>query len=373
MDVNDDILGPVLERVDSHVSLILAAAVCRRWRRAIADAAFLRRFRSLRAPPVAGYYHDDGGRRRSRVGPVFYPSSPSVPDARHFSLDFLPGGASSWIVRDSRGSLLVLCHASRPAGFPYKFPEIVVCEPLTQRYKRIPPPTDFNDDSCCWKSFLIDGEVDEVGGHISMSNFRVLCIFETHADADMYTVGSSWSKKNIRHIVPSFVNWCFMGYGGGCWYFVKGTTLIALDGNTGDFSSSEFPPLLDDWDPHAWDIDLSVTDGRDGKLRILAVFNGTMKMFVRLEGGEWALEKVVLLSEATCGLPGYKPSFFSESQYVLRVGEGYAILSQYIKEPLIFSINLETMEAAPATESMTQMVYVCKLPWPPTLHACLDR
>ncbi|CAN6361552.1 unnamed protein product [Urochloa humidicola] len=185
---SDDALGLVLERVDSHVSLIRAAAVCRRWRRAIADAGFLRRYRSLHAPAIAGYYRDGSGGLLPRVGAVFAPSSPSVVDARHFSLDFLPGGASSWIVRDSRGSLLVLCHASRPAGFPYTFPEIVVCEPLTQRYKRIPPPTDFNDDSCCWKSFLIDGEADEVGGRISMSNFRVLCIFETHAYADMYSL-----------------------------------------------------------------------------------------------------------------------------------------------------------------------------------------
>ncbi|CAO1939551.1 unnamed protein product, partial [Urochloa humidicola] len=55
MDVmHDDALGLVLERVDSHVSLIRAAAVCRRWRRAITDAAFLRRYRSLHAPAVAG-------------------------------------------------------------------------------------------------------------------------------------------------------------------------------------------------------------------------------------------------------------------------------------------------------------------------------
>ncbi|CAO1939543.1 unnamed protein product [Urochloa humidicola] len=44
---SDDALDLVLERVDSHVSLIRAAAVCRRWRRAIADAGFLRQYRSL--------------------------------------------------------------------------------------------------------------------------------------------------------------------------------------------------------------------------------------------------------------------------------------------------------------------------------------
>ncbi|CAN6361557.1 unnamed protein product [Urochloa humidicola] len=62
----DDVLRLVLERVDSHVSLIRAAAVCKRWRRAIADAAFLRRYRSLHAPAVAGGYRNCVGGLHSR-------------------------------------------------------------------------------------------------------------------------------------------------------------------------------------------------------------------------------------------------------------------------------------------------------------------
>ncbi|CAN6338734.1 unnamed protein product [Urochloa humidicola] len=191
-----------------------------------------------------------------------------------------------------------------------------------------------------------------------------------------YTVGSStsWSKKKIDHIVPSFRLLYLMGQGGGCWYFVQAGALIVLDGSTGDFASSELPPLVKDWDSHAFDHNFFITNGQDGKLRIFTVFDGTMKEFARLKGGEWALEKRVLLSEETRGLPGYRPSFFSHPQYVFRVGVGYVILSAYTEneDPWIFSINLETMEAAPAAESMTFMVYGCELPWPPTLHACLD-
>ncbi|CAN6338733.1 unnamed protein product [Urochloa humidicola] len=72
MDVMDDnALGLVLERMHSHVSLIRAAAVCRRWRRAIADAAFLRRYRSLHAPIVAGEFHNTWSLNE---GPVLVPS-----------------------------------------------------------------------------------------------------------------------------------------------------------------------------------------------------------------------------------------------------------------------------------------------------------
>ncbi|TVU49457.1 hypothetical protein EJB05_00770, partial [Eragrostis curvula] len=78
-DLDEDVVGLVLERIGSQVSLIRAASTCKRWRRIIADAAFLRRFRSLHAPTVAGTYHNDtvDGERESK-GPVFIPS-PSLP------------------------------------------------------------------------------------------------------------------------------------------------------------------------------------------------------------------------------------------------------------------------------------------------------
>ncbi|CAL4898312.1 unnamed protein product [Urochloa decumbens] len=370
---SDDVLRLVVERVDSQVSLIRAAAVCRRWRRAIADAVFLRRYRSLHAPAIAGYYRNVKD-RYPRVSPVFAPSPPPVVDARRFSLDFLPGGAASWTIRDSRGSLLVLCRANCST-------KIVVCEPLTRRYKWIPPPTGLDDDSFSTRSYLIDGEADETDSCIGMSNFRVVCMFNHCRDDDMlvsmYTLGLSWSEKKINHIAPSFEEspsfeeLHLMGHGGDCWYFVQGRALIILDGRTGDFSSSELPPLVEDWDSHASESNFFITNGRDGKLRIFTVFDGTMKVFLRLEGGEWMLEKRVLLSEATRAVPGYDPSFFSNPQVVLMVGTGYVILAPS-EDPWKFSMNLETMEAAPAVESLTSEVYGCELPWPPTYHACLD-
>nr|TKW29246.1 hypothetical protein SEVIR_3G383900v2 [Setaria viridis] len=311
MDVNDDALGLILERVDSG-----------RWRRAVADAAFLRRYRTLHAPPAGNYHNERSSLRTSHGRPVFVPSSASMVDARHVSLDFLPDVAGSWIIVDSRGSLLLLCHADL-VPFPVKFRDMVVCEPLTRRYRRIHPPPDFG---CFFlKNYLLDGEANEAGGRISMSNFRVLCMFQ-HDDVmqgALYTVGSSWSKKKIDHIEPSF-------------------KIIYLVGRAGG--------LL---------------------LRIFTVVDDTMKVFIRLEGGKWVLENRVLLSEATRGLPGYKPSFFSGCpRYVLTIGTEFVILKAM--EAWTFSINLETMEVAPAVEYMGLLVYGCELPWPPTLHACLD-
>ncbi|CAN6356726.1 unnamed protein product [Urochloa humidicola] len=373
MDVmSDDALSLVLERVDSHVSLVRAAAVCKRWRRAVADAGFLRRYRSLHAPAVAGYYHNGATRYD---GPVFGPLSPSVVHARHFSLDFLPGGAEPWIVWDSRGSLLLMRRrVSRPA-----FPDMAVCEPLTRHCVAISPPADFSDGSCfLLESFLVHGYTNNAGSHISMSNFRVLCVLYSgdHTHAAMFTMaddtGLLWSEKTIDHSAPRFELSHSLGHAGGSWYFYmkEGTTLIVLDGSTGDFSSSVLPPL-ENWDLHIWTSNFFVTSGRDGMPHIITINADAMKMFTKLDGCEWVLEKSVFLPRATQGLPGYRPWFFKLPQTVLMSGEGFVVLSPQYGGPWPFSINLETMEVGPAAY-MELVMYRCELPWPPDLHACLD-
>ena len=57
-DLPDELLDVVLLNLGSPLHLIRAAATCRRWRRAIADAGFVARSRALHgAPPVAGRYY----------------------------------------------------------------------------------------------------------------------------------------------------------------------------------------------------------------------------------------------------------------------------------------------------------------------------
>ncbi|CAN6338726.1 unnamed protein product [Urochloa humidicola] len=386
MDVmNDDGLVLVLERVDSHVSLVRAAAVCRRWRRVIADAAFLRRYRSHHAPAVAGYYHNPSPSTMVGVGagagtvriPVFVPSSPSTVDSHQFSLYFLPGGAESWTVWDSRGSLLVLMDTRYERAFPV--PDFAICEPLTQRYAMIPPPPDSDG----WGPFLLDGEADEVGCRISMSNFRFLCMFDHNGVTltSIFTAGSSWSEKNIDPMAPGIgpdmPSPAILGRASGSVYFyIKdgSRTLISLDGSTGVFSFSGVLPASENWDVHVRRYNRVLTEGCDGKPRIVIAFDGTMKVFARLDSTEWALEKMIQLSEATCNLPGYPSSFLGHN--ISTMGVGFVILSRRvygIAEQWPFSINLDTMEASPAAINVGQIAYQCERPWPPALRACLDR
>ncbi|CAL4898290.1 unnamed protein product [Urochloa decumbens] len=381
MDVmSDDGLGLILERVGSHVSLIRAAAVCRRWRRAIADAAFLRRFRSLHAPPVAGYFHNAspyqssvmGVEAKSRHGPVFVPSSPPLVDARHFSLDFLPNGGS-WTVQDSRGSLLLIGRVRVGTGAG-GLPDMLVCEPLTRHYTMVPQLPDF-DVSCRFlEAFLIDGDTDKAGGCIGMSNFRVLYMLYRGlaGQAAVFTMGesgsTSWSEKSVDIATRSQFE-CCLGHAGGSWYFyVKGRAIITLDGSTGEFSRSQLP-VTETQELNMWDYNFYVTEGRDSKPRFFTAFDDNIKVFTRLGSGDWVLEKRIMLSEATRSLLEYRTSFFSRPLNILTLGVGFIILSPGCERPWPFSVDLETMKASPAAGDMGLMVYRCELPWPPALHA----
>ncbi|TVU00143.1 hypothetical protein EJB05_54453, partial [Eragrostis curvula] len=68
---NGDLLGEVLIRLIFPISLVRAAAVCRRWLGVASDPAFLRHFRDLHPPRLLGLYVET-----SRLGspPRFVPA-----------------------------------------------------------------------------------------------------------------------------------------------------------------------------------------------------------------------------------------------------------------------------------------------------------
>ncbi|CAL4888536.1 unnamed protein product [Urochloa decumbens] len=140
-DVPLDLLKLILLRLDSSLWLIYAASVCKLWRGVIAgandgDGDFLRIFRSLHPPAIAGYYN---------LGS----------DAT----------ATRWKVADSHGGLVLLLEPPNRS----RYPDLIVCDPLTRRSQGINHPRGRYAD----RVYLLDGD----GGGISMSNFRVLYMF----------------------------------------------------------------------------------------------------------------------------------------------------------------------------------------------------
>ncbi|TVU49460.1 hypothetical protein EJB05_00773, partial [Eragrostis curvula] len=274
---------------------------------------------------------------------------------------------------------------------------MAVCEPLTRRYREIlPPPAISNNsfDHKIYSSYLVDGDAaDAVGGRIGMSNFRVffdLC--DTLGDGVPHTTavftaagdGSLWSEKALDHVMVCRVERTIMfqrhprarvlgTIAGSRYTYLEGGTLVALDCSTGEFSSSQLPATKYSWDLGSWPFSFHAVQGHDGDPRLFILFFDEMRVFSRSRGGDWRVEKSVQLLEATRGLPGYDPSLFKDKLQgafkLLTIGPGFVILNTpcHPARWSTISVDLETMEVAPAADDMGKIVYQCELPWPPTL------
>ncbi|GJN16367.1 hypothetical protein PR202_gb03350 [Eleusine coracana subsp. coracana] len=411
-DVTDDLLELVFLHVPSPTSLIRAAAVCKPWRRLIADARFLRRFHMLHRPAVAGYHFNKPRfckwEKEIIYKPAFEPvaSSTQLPaiNARHFSLDFLSDNMTAEFIKpeimDSRGSLLLMeFRGSNCNNLSHDFPgALVVCEPLTKRYAAIPRPWDFDASSCQYeRSYLLDGGVaDEAGDRIGMSNFRVL--FELNrgnrAHATVFTAGgdmSSWSEKAIDDLLP-VINYKrhVLGRAAGSWYFFNrehcSTTGVVLDGSTGEYSSFEMPNVDEDWSVHnKWNHRFYVTDDCDGKPCILSLVDTNLRVFTKRGGDnsdEWVLMNQVTLLETVLAQIGgrYEPDeleLMNSCRYKLTLSmstraTGFIILQLDPYESRFFSVDLKAMEVKLTKKCPGKIMYPSELPWPPALHTITD-
>lgn len=164
-DFADELLKLVLLRVGSHLCLVRAAVVCKQWRRVVAAADFLRRYRSLHAPPVLGHYY-------AGANATFVPSPPPPGEAAaieisdRLSLNFFPDSKYHFrnlVLTDRSGSLLAfIC-----SDF-----SIEICNPWTRQLREVRPPTMGESYWSCLGAFLLIA--DEIGTTPDMSNFRAL-------------------------------------------------------------------------------------------------------------------------------------------------------------------------------------------------------
>ncbi|CAD6225296.1 unnamed protein product [Miscanthus lutarioriparius] len=428
-DLPDELLDAVLLNLGSPLHLIRAAATCRRWRRAIADAGFLARSRALHgAPPVAGRYYvtdrlppNASGRwgRPAKKPAAFVPSSPAVVDAGHFSLDFLyvppvDGdrartmyyNCSSRIrhsartmyyncsirirhsrsreIIDSRGSLLLL--TSGPWD-PWRWsPDFIVCEPVTRRYQGIARPADL---SHLWylSAFLLDGG----GAGDAMSNFRVLSVLyergRSHYQfcaprACMFTPGSDGGWRISRHTmddgveVPDMQTIHFAGRTAGKVYWgMESSSVLVLDESTLKFSLLAFPA------PMQWPnrrTSFRVIGGVDGgdTVRVVRMDGVDLVVFGQLlDSGEWVIERSISLRDATAELPGWKNWLFRLPASIVTADNTFMVLTPGEK-PWFFSVDLETMEVENddvRNREVGPSSYPCALPWPPVLQACVNH
>ncbi|CAN6199394.1 unnamed protein product [Urochloa humidicola] len=145
----DELLEEIFLRLPGPTDLARASTACASFRRVITDRTFLRHFRGIHPPPLLGFVP------RGQDG--FYPTQPPYPsaplartvaDAADFSYSFVPMGRwlKPWLPRDLRqGRVLLEClpkYDERYEFYSVVFLgdlELVVCDPLHQRYVLLPP------------------------------------------------------------------------------------------------------------------------------------------------------------------------------------------------------------------------------------------
>ncbi|XP_020159612.1 uncharacterized protein [Aegilops tauschii subsp. strangulata] len=401
--IPDHLLELVLLRVGSSLALLRAAFTCKRWRRIVAAAAFLARFRSLHAAHVPGHHHvvdpsfkeppPDGNSNHVYVPD---PSTADAIDRRRLALDFLPEGDRSlpWELGDSRGSLLLLYRRNivwhrityRTWYSELHFSDMVVCDPLTRTYQTI-LCSDEAGSRLFLGVFLLDGvAVDESGGgFITMSNFRVLAVgYESHdfedgrgtPRASVFSSGSEggWQIAAENDVsIPEYALISFIGRARSSlyWMMERESVVLALDETTLEFSLIEFPCTVMGMPEES--SAFRVIGGHDGALRVVRVMvNNDLTVFVQLQGsGEWVAEKVVSLPEATCGQPGREETYFQRPAKIVSASTRYILVTPQ-EETWIVSVDLETLEVERAHERnrYAGAAYPFELPWPPALQAC---
>ncbi|TVU09179.1 hypothetical protein EJB05_42625, partial [Eragrostis curvula] len=373
-----EILELILLRLDSPICLVRASSTCKQWRQIIAGAAFLQRFRSLHEPQVVGSYHNTRILpARPRFEPSPPPTSASCPlsptiKSRYLSLDFLPVNDStlcSWKIRNSRGHLLLLDYGTyrglRDTG-------LFICEPLTRLYQKIPPLTASPPEYHQFDAFLLDSAEP---GDISMSNFMIFCLYLPDGIAGIFTSGGSWRKVSIDH-VPSMEYFGFAA--GSLYYYSYRRTVYTLDQGATEFSSSLLPDAdAEDFDQPLFVSKLAATAGHDGKARIFFLDAGdNLKILARKidsrGGSDWMPEKNIQLSAAMLGVPSYQQCYFIWSPpFCIRqtVDTVRIFVSTGQKDGWsVFRLDIETQQLERTTYPAG---YAIKLPWPPSLQACL--
>jgi hypothetical protein len=144
----DEVTEEILLRLDGAADVARVAVTCSTHLRVVSNSVFLRRFRSLRPPPVVGLLPSTGTLMLHHAEPPHSsaPAGRAVARVGDFAFSFLPMDPATftkWEICDARGGRVLLSRTRlRRANVvvpPAKFLDLAVADPLHRRYVLVPP------------------------------------------------------------------------------------------------------------------------------------------------------------------------------------------------------------------------------------------
>ncbi|CAN6339971.1 unnamed protein product [Urochloa humidicola] len=310
------LIEEILVRVATPRDLVRASAACASFRRLVADASFLRRYRSLHPPLPFGFIDAPYSFTAVEAPHPNAPVSRALIRAADFSFKRLGRrGRHCWFHCDARdGRVLLMC--SGPTG-GLLLPELAVFDPLTRGHTLLPPipnrlvvPSVRIPDwdrliNCFDALFVHSGDYEE-------TQFRVICwahcvpsVFVYSSLSGTWTAGptANWDALGLNvypeegmprlSLSPSYVYGCFY------WKVLASNKLLKLDVNRMEFSAVSLPPN------HETRRVAVVEAPGEGKIGILSHISGqeipeSLRYSIRQDEGENANEHPM---ETTIPLP----------------------------------------------------------------------
>ncbi|CAN6349224.1 unnamed protein product [Urochloa humidicola] len=330
------LIEEILVRVATPRDLARASAACATFRRIVADASFLRRYRSLHPPLLLGFIDRPFGFTAAEAPHPNAPAAAALARAADFSFERLdPRGRLGWFHCDARdGRVLLMC--PRPPGpGGLLLPELAVCDPLTRGHTLLPPiPNRLVPSSVrvpaweelvdCFHAFFVpSGDYEE-------AEFRVICWPHWVPSAFLYSslsgtwtagTAANWDALGLNvdpeEGMPHPSTWPSYVYGCLYWKEDAANKLLKLDVNSMEFSAVSLPPNHEN--PEV----VVVEAPGEGKIGILSHISGqeipnSMRYSIRQDEGENANEHVM---ETTIPLPSDYDNYF-----VVAAAEGYIFL-----------------------------------------------
>ncbi|XP_066359366.1 uncharacterized protein [Miscanthus floridulus] len=343
----DHLVEEILVRVASSADLVRASAACASFRRLVAAASFLRRYRSLHPPLLLGVLTA----RRFLPAEARHPNALTV-HALFRAADFSQCQGTGWIYCDARAGRVLLMRSKHAGG--HILPELAVCDPLTRG--RTPLPTI---PESLVASVLGPARDEHIGNFIAFfvpaadyeeAQYKVIAWTYSGALAVAFAYSSlsgTWTDSiSISSDAPGFrvqaqfttpVDlWPSYAYGCFYWKLQSCNKLLKLDINRMEFSVVGLPPYHEDRC-------VIVVEAGEGRIGIITRAGPEFPELLHSIWQNDAWNDNEHATESAIQLPSDYYCYF-----VFGVAEEYIIIEGFEKASArslaFFSLNIKTLE-----------------------------